>query len=498
MRKRASFAIGLAVALSSISIVCAQETQEISLPLVAEYGEDIQLADTLESTSVWQAHGYQYASYLMGLDGTALTDAKYGSMMGEYGYVVTAEAEGDVNTSGLLDQSGNEVIPFQYGDVEVLSTRWAIGLVLEEATAEHYDYSSWSGNSYWLIKQADIYYLPNASCIASLDRSSYEDAKVYDDRIKILNRKEQTVNVYDSQFNPIATDLNSSVLYDDDYFGYTVFADSNNKKGLKDLDGNVVLEPTVYRTLVRGRQHGYYEAIEHDRYVLLNEDGTVAFPIEYDRIKPYMISRADSDDEYAYFAYGYAAFVNDDTFKYADISGTITGDYSYPDRSITNYGVSALIQDYTSDTYTLLAADGVETKLEGYKYVFSIENSDGMYYLVKQDGEGYDIWNGVIDWHGNVVIPCEYEKIIASGDGKYVAVSETYDRGPYKVYELLYPDRDTTDANQAPAESTALVQAESVPESVLESQTTTESQNAPEELTSEPQSGESQDGFISF
>lgn len=488
MKKRASLVLGLTVALSSISMVYAgetQETQEITLPLVTEYGDDIQIWGSPESTDVLKVSDGSDGAYLMGIDGTALTEAKYNEMLGKYGYIIANEYDGDLNTTGLLDQNGNEVIPFQYEGVDILSTKWAVGLVLEESTDTNYDYLGWSRSSskYWLIKQADIYYLPDAKCVATLDRSAYEKANAYDDRIKILSRDDQTVNVYDSQFNTIVAGLNSNKLYSNDYLTYTDFIDEkNNKKGLKDLDGKVVLKPKMYGGLVSTPVHGYYMASGHDGYMLITADGTIVCPVECDQFKPYSINSADNDDDKAYLAYGYIAFTyDDDIFKYSDKSGTITGDFSYDENSVRNFGASALIGNSTTDSYTLLAADGVETALEEYEYVKSVANSKGMYYLVSQIDEYNNTVYGLIDWHGETVIPCKYGTLEVTGDGKYAVISEYSSYGPYSLYELTYPEDDTEtteDATEdATAESADSEQQDTVPEveSTQEEESSTES-----------------------
>lgn len=136
MKKRASLVLGLTVALSSISMVYAgetQETQEITLPLVTEYGYDIQILGSPESTDGLKVYDGSDGAYLMGIDGTTLTEAKYNEMVGKYGYIIANEYDGDLNTTGLLDQNRNEVIPFQYEGVDILNTKWAVGLVLEES-----------------------------------------------------------------------------------------------------------------------------------------------------------------------------------------------------------------------------------------------------------------------------------------------------------------------------------------------------------------------------
>ena len=483
MRKKVGvFAFSLAMALESISMVYAQD---IDLTLVTEYDENTVIQGTVPDTNVWRVDGYPKGSYLMSVDGTALTEAEYSDRMdGAYGYVIVSSQEQDVNTSGLLDQSGVEVMPLQYGEVTIIGSRWAAGLVFEEATAEEYDYRGVWSDSYWSIKQVDIYYLPEAKCVASLDRSAYDTARSYEDKIKIQKR-DSTVNIYDSQFNLLAENLDSSMYYTNEGFTYNAFRDQGNGLfGLADLAGNVVIEPN-YQSISVEFIHGYCEVAKDGYYGLVTTDGTVAVPLQYDSVENYQYETAGEDGPQRYFAFGYAAVQLDGKLKYVDAAGNLTGDFQY--SSVTSQGVSALVESNTGG-YKLIAADGVETALDDYSYVNVVANSRGMYYQVQITDENYNTQYGLIDWHGNEIVPCEYERMMVTGDAQYVLVGESNISGPYSVYKLPYPDDDAAETNTVPTGSEDSSQEESV----------SEGQNTPGELPAEPQSGESQDGFISF
>lgn len=496
MRKKAGFVMGLTVALSSISMVYAQETsetQEITLSLVTEYGDDIQILGSPESTDVLQVYDGSDGTYLMKIDGTALTEAKYtDEMVGRFGYIAAKENSEDINTVGLLDEDGNEVVPFQYGTFNILSTKWAMGIIYEDGTKDDYDEIIWDENnsSYVKIKQTDVYYLPDKKCVANLERDAYNASDIYDvadaygDRIAICDREKYTADIYDSEFNAIATGVDL-FSYEEDYFSsYTIFNDEkNSKKGIKDSDGKVVLKPMKYSSLKLGYVYGYYLAKNTDGYTLVKADGTVVCPLECDNYKTYPIDSADSDEKRSYVAYGYVAFTDSNKlFKYADESGTVTGDFSYTESSLTNYGVSALVEDYTTKTSTLLSADGVETVLDGYESVDSVVNSKGMYYLVSQTDEYNNTVYGLIDWHGEVVIPCVYGTLEVTGDGKYAVVSEYSSYGPYSLYELTYPEDDTETVEEATTDSTEAAQVESETET-QEAQDASESESTQEELS---------------
>ena len=76
------------------------------------------------------------------LDGTALTEAVYTNFDSDYGVVTAARPDVDAyNAYGALRADGTELMPFVYGDIEVLSPEWAVGYKLTEADSSNYDYT---------------------------------------------------------------------------------------------------------------------------------------------------------------------------------------------------------------------------------------------------------------------------------------------------------------------------------------------------------------------
>ena len=75
-------------------------------------------------------------------DGQRLSPKSYPGIYSK-GSMFEVMVDDSLNNSGLLDAQGNEIIPAQYGDIEVYSDRWAAGIKLVEATAENYDYKNY-------------------------------------------------------------------------------------------------------------------------------------------------------------------------------------------------------------------------------------------------------------------------------------------------------------------------------------------------------------------
>ena len=85
-----------------------------------------------DSARVIDADG-DYREGLFDIEGSQVIPCEYEALSGygATGYYV-AQREDGLNVRGALDAAGNEVIPFQYGDIRFLSERWALGVTLEE------------------------------------------------------------------------------------------------------------------------------------------------------------------------------------------------------------------------------------------------------------------------------------------------------------------------------------------------------------------------------
>ena len=97
----------------------------------------------------------------------------------------------------------------------------------------------------------------------------------------------------------------------------------------------------------------------------------------------------------------------------------------------------------------LVAADGVETVLPEYNSMYVLDFTSGIYYKVTDADYNY----GIIDWHGNEVLPCKYSSINISGDGQYVLACEDY--SITYLYRLSYPNAGGAAAEAPAAEAPA-------------------------------------------
>lgn len=401
---------------------------------------------------------------LTDMNGNALTGTIYGSSFWmEENFITASENVEGLNTQGLLDQSGKTVLPFQYGDLKVLNSRWAVGIVLEEATSDAYDYESWSqADVYYKISKADIYYLGDGAgkCLASLDRSQYMEARAYGEYINIKDRSTNTVSTYDSAFQQVETGLSDVYTQPEAYETYDTF-EENGQRGLKDPQGNVVLAPAFkyindgtgnYRTVSNGEKQG-----------LIDIQGNILLDAQFDDIERNYYAPAEEliDDQTTYVAAGYVAVCQDGKVGFTDTKGNITFQPKYAESNVEVNGASATLTDLEGNTI-LIAADGVETVISDYE-VRPLYYGSGIYYSIQDE----DYNEGLMDWHGEIIVPCEYTNVELTGDGKYVYVEEDYESGV--VYQLTYPEG--AEASQEVPEAEASAQEETAPASEAPAQT---------------------------
>ena len=390
-----------------------------------------------------------YRAYSMNaLDGTQLTEAVYARFEGKKGYVLATllTAEDLMNADGLLDTDGNVLIPCEYGDIDVLSTEWALGVKLSEATADQYDYRAFIGDGYYLIDTVDVYHLPEGEKLATLARSEFLDADAVNHCINIENRTTGEVTTYDAGFNTLGT-VKYSTSEDYAPADYSTFYE-NRHYGIKDAAGNVVMEPT-YATIYTAYRGMVRVQADDGKEGLITEQGALVVPTVYDKILSVYNLPEDPNSSSGYVAAGYVAVEQDGKVGYVDLAGNVTCEPKYAKSAMEVSGASALLTDLEGNL-RIIAADGVETPVEGYERVSALSYGSGVFYRVTD--ANYNI--GMIDWHGNVIFPCEYRGIDLSGDGQYALVDVDYSTS--NLYGLTYPEATGApaawdDAADAPA-----------------------------------------------
>ena len=368
---------------------------------------------------------------LVDMNGNPLTDEEYYYDFYQYhGHltVTRVETADETNAMGLLALDGTEEVPFQYGDVEVLNEYWAVGVKLVLAEGEEYDYSSWTSDNKYLIESADVYYLPEKKLMTTLTRDQYSDAMARGQYVNIEDRTGKVV-AYDSAFNAVAE---PSYCYNFDYLPAELKVIQNDEylRGIENGEGVVIVEP-AFETLYVDEYtaaNGLAEYGADGKEGLIDLQGNIVVPAEYDRVHATRQGAYEPAETMWYVVGGYICVENDDKLGYVDAQGNVTCEVSIPDDGATNWGMSVMIDD--DDKMSIVSADGVTTDLSGYEYASVAENTAGRYYKVRNAEGGH----GLIDWHGEIVLPLEYESVSIMGDGQHALVVTAEDE--YKVLKI--------------------------------------------------------------
>ncbi len=421
----------------------------------------------VDNTNLLEMYSEDGGEVLADLDGNVLTEKSYRRVGydSQYGFLtVILEPEDGVNGVGAVNLSGQEVVPCTYGEIDFENEHWIEAIVLNQATADQYDYQALLGDGYYLIDHVDFYYAGDDGSVTqagSLARDQYLDSHAYGNYINIENRSDGSVTAYDSTWTPVETPEPLKYVYDeapgaDDQ---VISFYENGQYGLKDAAGNVILPATFgsiysfdgdYAKVVNRLESG-------EVYGLIDKTGTVVVPVEFEDIDRAFYGPATAENGYSSYAYnncGYYAVVKDHKLGYVDENGTVTCDFTIAEDNCENNGASATYTDMGGAMH-ILAADGTDTDVSQYENVRAMYGGSGMYYSVTDADYNY----GVIDWHGNVIVEVKYNEVDLSGDGQYLLVQEDYN-SPCELLKLTYTPDNAPAQTDAQDAGTSLAVAE--------------------------------------
>ncbi len=410
---------------------------------------------------------------VMTVDGKQVTDKTYVNVDSGCGYVIAAQQPG-VNTTGAFDAEGRLVVPFEYGDIKFLTPEWALCYKLKEATADNYDYQSFGKDTqYFLIDTVDVYNMKTEK-IATMERANFKDAEVVNGMINIENRADGTVTTYDAEFKELGT---VDYLFDDDFApSYPETFKKNGQEGLMDKDGNVIMDPAFY--MIYDFSGEYAEVSDGENEGLIDRQGNVVVPAEYENVERsfYLPYDAQQNNTRGYKAAGYFGVQKDGKVGFVKEGGEVTCEPKISKKAVEFNGASATYTDMEGKTH-ILAADGVDTVLDDYENMFCLDYSSGLLYKVSNK----DHKAGVIDWHGNVVMPCEYNGFSMSADGQYLLAEVDWDKSE------LYAVKHSEGGSAAPAAAPAAAQDENTVQNQLKAGVDAKmSEYAPEAKAEEP------------
>ena len=439
---------------------------ETSLRQVYQYTVDGNFAQIYGSNhfEYFSEYGGGYA--LMSLDGRVLTEEIYDNIQEDYG-CFTAVLIRKPECSGALNAEGQAVIPFEYHKVSILNETWGLGIRFKKVNMKadaDYIYYTGSGEEYYQIESADVYNLKEGKLMGTLTRGQYGGANASGEYLNI-KRRSGTVEQYDGSFRLLgeADSLYSfpneegpslQVFYEDGKYGLADEASGHvilqpqfddiqsfedglarvrngEKYGLIDRNGSIVV-PAEYDD-IGDFEDGFAQVEKDGKYGLIDRSGNLAVPVEFDGFDgicdsiPVTYSGDPKD------IFGYVAVIRDGkTAFYSLAENQLATEFRYGEEDgAYNYGVFQIVQD-DDGIFTLFAADGVETKLDAFGSCEPLVYSLGRYCTVQENETGD---YGLVDWHGQEVLPCAYGGLFLTADARYLGVYE-YETKTVTVYEV--------------------------------------------------------------
>ena len=190
----------------------------------------------------------------------------------------------------------------------------------------------------------------------------------------------------------IAEDVYSA--YEDTDTGYIKVSGSNGMR-LVDAEGNVLV-PEGFDSI--GMVYDGYVTVEQDDLYGLYDlaGGKLVVPCEYDEIYDFGLATI-----YRYVYNGYVCVEKDGKVGFVDTNGQVTCELKYGAAGVTQHGCTITVTDLDGSIY-IVAADGTQTQTD-FDEVDEYSGGDGSLLIVSKN-DAY----GLVDWHGNEVLPLEY------------------------------------------------------------------------------------------
>lgn len=370
-------------------------------------------------------------SGIMAPDGSTLIPNKYLwlEIKNPFGYVVASKLD-ELNGKGLLDLSGNELVPFAYGEIQVLSQDWVMALKLVESTKESYDYQALFGgfgSGYYLIENRDFYNLSSKEMVGTLSRLALDNIYVYTGFLQIEDPDDK-VSVYDDNLQLMGT-------ADKVYYGFTVtkagdvcevrrngdglllftsteevtaYNNKDNtfdisrdgKKGRLNSQGNLMFAPGFSNLYHFDGDYIRAKETYDGKMGLLDQQGKVIVDFLYDDIVASHYRGINVGPETQIFVNGYAPVMLDGKVGFINQQGQQTVAPSYPESAVKT-AANTLLASNLDGTFTLVAADGQVTTLPYQTAEMLFNGIDGRLIQVSDDKGQV----GIVDWHGNIVVP---------------------------------------------------------------------------------------------
>lgn len=351
----------------------------------------------------------------------------------------------NVNARAILYEDGRQISEYAYGSAKAIDRHWAVGITLKEAAEEAYDVKL--SNKFYLYDRCDLFYVDEGErdsyLVGSIDGRAFVEAAAHGPLLAIKDH-DGLITVYDRDMTASPSELekvgNSLFSLDEEYRivnsatgqvlaeEYASVSESRFSDGMWVIGTRYNMNGTKYSHLMDEKGEVAYAlkypvSSANRRYAVITdgnkkrglyslEEDRVLIPAEYDEIYS---SGATLD---GYFANGYIAVKRDNMAGFIDMrTGEISCDIKYPTNGLKRVGCTMYYVE--EDGIRLIAADGVESlvKADGVQDT----RGDGFLMIVKKDNRF-----GVVDWHGQEVLPMIFAKApVITDDSQAIILSST-------------------------------------------------------------------------
>lgn len=347
-------------------------------------------------------------------------------------YFVGFDEAGD-NTRALVNVTGETLTDAAYGGFKAFSRKWVVGYVVSPTEKENSQYTR--GKEYFLIDRYDLFYLDGsltlARPVASLTPDQFAAAGAHGDFIAIQDGEGQiTLHGRDfASYELPMKKVTSPIFGVDEYYdvvnlatgepvtgGFVSVTEISTAQGLMfvgsrydftgkkisiimDEAGQELAELDYTVSSISGDYAVITDKSKNKGLYSLSE-GRVIVPCAYKNI---MTSKVSTDP---YVHNGYVAVEEGNMRGYVDVrTGELSCEMKYNRKEVTTVGCSTFwkVED---GLYMLAAADGVETEVH-VDSIYAKTQGNGYLLIAQKDG-----FYGLIDWHGQEVLPFIHSKLI--------------------------------------------------------------------------------------
>jgi len=352
----------------------------------------------------------------------------------EYGYIKVERAAADgLHDEGLLDGDGKVLIPAEYADIDIVSSRWQLGIKLAPSSAEDKDYTvrTNDGNTFYRIDTTDFYF--DGRKVGSLSRADFGGGycTAYGAYIRVPNIAKENV-YYNSKLEPSPYGKDFYGEYDQQYYNraYTYYHIGSGQQAFAasctlnaadvedpylysdgavyDLQGNLLFNTLQNYDSIRDFKGGYAVVYKDRMYGMIDLTGKEAVPLKYSSV-----GYSESEP----FKYGYISAERDGKFGFVDVNGQESCDFTYSKDIVSNRSTFGTLKNLDGSIIVISAAVG---ELPQH---YSDVSFPGYYGCMVFEGKNDQGQTALIDLYGNTLLPFDtYNSLDATHDGSVALV----------------------------------------------------------------------------